>query len=95
MNLSIDLTDEQTIGLKYATQQHNASLPEGDTALTVEEYTSLVVTQIADHRWSEADKEQAKLFKEKLDTLTEAERKALRAQVGVEDIIKPDTVKAK
>ena len=88
MDLKVNLTQEQTWGLQYATQEHNARLSESDTPLAVEQFTEVVVGQIADNHYRQliAYKEQVALTM--FRSLPPEQQEALVAQFQIPDVIK-------
>lgn len=88
MDLKVELSQEQTWGLQYATQEHNARLSEEETPLTVEQFTADAVGQIADNHYRQliAYKEQIALAM--FRSLPAEQQEALVAQFQIPDAIK-------
>lgn len=82
------LTKEQTWGLQYATQLHNASLPEGDTPLTVEQFTDLTIGQIADNHYRNLIQYKEQVALTMFRSLPPEQQEALVAQFQIPDVIK-------
>lgn len=87
MDLKVELSQEQTWGLQYATQEHNARLAEGDTPLTVEQFTETVVKQIADNHYRQLIAYKEQLALNMFHSLSPEQQAALVAQFQIPDVI--------
>lgn len=88
MDLKVNLSQEQTWGLQYATQEHNARLSEGDTPLTVEQFTETVVGQIADSHYRQLIAYKEKVALNMFRSLPPEQQEALVAQFQIPDVVK-------
>lgn len=87
MELQIDISQEQTWGLQYATQNHNAALPEDAETLTVEQFTAMVVGQIADNHYRQLIQYKEQVALQMFRALPPEQQEALVAQFQIPDVI--------
>jgi hypothetical protein len=82
------LTQEQLWGLQYATQNHNAELPEGVEPLTVEAFTENVIRDVAENHYRNLISYKEQLALAMFRALPPEEQEALIAQFQIPDVIK-------
>jgi len=82
------LTKEQLWGLQYATQNHNASLPEDAEKLSVEQFTEKVVGEIANSHYHQLIQYKEQVALQMFRSLPPEQQEALVAQFQIPDVIK-------